>query len=95
MADSQGVIVGYIPTQLYDHIKDNFLLPRDIACEVTKTKEDSKVAYTFNKIVQTYYGKVKIIVDTLSTLNQTVTDDEIMRHAFKAFEQHNDLKEVC
>lgn len=94
LKDSQGLVVGYTPTQMYDHTKDNFLLPRDIAREVNKPKEDFKVVYNPNKIVQTYYKKIKMTIDTLITLNQTVTNGEIMRHVFEAFEQHNDFKEA-
>lgn len=70
--------MGYTPTQIYDHIKNSFLLAWDISCEVTKTKEDIKVVNNHNEIVQVYY-KIKNTVDTLITLNQIITDDEIIR----------------
>ena len=70
--------MGYNPTQMYDHIKNNFLLARDITRKVTKTKEDFKVAYKPNEIVQTYYNKIKMVVDTSITLNHSVTNSNTM-----------------
>ena len=49
--------MGYTPTQMYDHHKDNLLLPQDIDYAVTKTKEDFKVAYNPYEVVQVYYYK--------------------------------------
>ena len=38
--ETDGQIIGYSPMQIYTHIKTNFLLPRDISREITKTRSD-------------------------------------------------------
>ena len=71
--------------EIYTHIKDNFLLPCNISQEITKTKEDLKVPYDTNDIVQMCYKKVHVSKLTLTALGDLVTDVEIMRYAFKTY----------
>ena len=49
--------IGYSQMEVYTHIKDNFLLSRDISSEITKTGADLQVAYNSDNIVQVYYKK--------------------------------------
>ena len=36
--ETNGEVIGYTAIEIYDHIKDNFLLLRDLSRESTKTK---------------------------------------------------------
>ena len=81
--------------QIYTHIKDNFLLPRDVSREITKTRSDLKVAYNPDDIVQVYYKSLQNSKLSLAALGDPVADEEIMRCAFEAFEVQSDLKEAC
>ena len=49
--ETNGEVIGYTSIEIYDHIKDNFLLPSDQSREITKTRVDLKVAYDPNEIV--------------------------------------------
>ena len=42
--ETDSEVIGYTAIKVYDHIKDKYLLPRDISQEITKTKMDLKVA---------------------------------------------------
>ena len=70
--------------KIYTHIKDNFLLPRDVSREITKTRSDLKVAYNPDDIVQVYYKSLQNSKLTLAALGDPVTEVEIMRCAFEA-----------
>ena len=87
-------MVGFTAIQIYDHILSIFLLPRYFACDITKTRDNLKIAYNPNEIVQIYYKHIQVSVSTLTAFNQTV-NEEIMRHAFEAFEKHLDLTQAC
>ena len=93
--ETDGQIFGYSPMQIYTHIKTNFLLPRDVSQEITKTRADLKVAYNPDKIVQVYYKSLQNSKLTLAALGDPVTDVKIMRCAFEAFEVQSDIKEAC
>ena len=80
---------------IYTHIKTNFLFPRDISREVTKTRNDLNVAYDLDEIVQVYYKSLKNSKLTLAALGDPITDVEIMRCAFESIEVQFDLKEAC
>ena len=90
-----GQMISYSPMVIYTHIKINFLLPRDIPREITKTRADLKVAYDPDKIIQVYYKSLQNSKLTLAALGDPVTNVEIMRCAFKSFEVQLDLKEAC
>ena len=49
--ETSCVVIGYMVTEIYTHIKDNFLLPCEISCVITKTKETLNVLYNPNEIV--------------------------------------------
>ena len=87
-------IIGYSPMQIYTHIKTNFLLPRDISWEITKTRADLKVPYNPAEIVQVYYKSLQNSKLTLAALGDPVTNVEIMRCEFEAFKVQSDLKEA-
>ncbi|OEU09765.1 hypothetical protein FRACYDRAFT_248024 [Fragilariopsis cylindrus CCMP1102] len=93
--ETDGQIIGYSPMQIYTHIKTNFLLPRDISREITKTRSDLKVAYNPDDIVQIYYKSIQTSKLTLAALGDPITEVEIMRCAFETFEVQSDLKEAC
>ena len=38
--ETDGEVIGYTTIEIYDHTKDNFLLPRDLLWEITKTQTD-------------------------------------------------------
>ena len=46
--ETNGEVIGYTLIEIYDHIKINFLLPRDISRdvsrEITKTRSNLRVA---------------------------------------------------
>ena len=43
-------VVGYTPIEIYDHIKTNLLLPRDVSIKIAKTRINLKVAYDQDEI---------------------------------------------
>ena len=51
---ANGEVIGYTLIEIYEHIKTNFLLPRDLSREITKTRKDLRVAYDPDEIVQIY-----------------------------------------
>ena len=81
-------VIGYITIKIYDHIKDNFLLPRDLSQEITMARADLKVAYDSDKIVQVYYKKMQNskLISAALALGDPVTDMELMHCAFKTFD---------
>ena len=93
--ETDGEVIGYSAIQIYNHIKDRFLLPRDLSWEITKTKTDLKVSYYPNNIVQVYYKKLSTSMLNLAALGDLVTEVEIMRCSFETFEVQTDLKESC
>ena len=93
--ETDGEVIGHTVIEIYNHIKDNFLLPRDISQEITKTKTDLKVAYDPDDIVQVYYNKLQNSKLTLAALADPITDVELIRCAFETFEVQADLKEAC
>ena len=48
-----GEVIGHTPIEIYDHIKANFFLPRDVSREITKTRKDLRVGYNPNEIPHT------------------------------------------
>ena len=74
--EMDGQIIDYSPMAIYTHIKTDFLLPRDISQEITKTKADLKVAYDPNEIVQVFYKKLQNSKLTLAALGDHVTNVE-------------------
>ena len=88
-------VIGFTPIKIYEHIKINFLLPRDVSREITKTRQDLRVAYNPDEIVQIYYKKLNTATLTIAALGDPVVDVEIMRYLFETFELQSDLKEAC
>ena len=93
--ETNGEVIGYTQIKIYDHIKNNFLLQRDMSRDITKTKTNLKVAYDPDKIVQIYYKKLTTATLTLAALGDPFNDVEIMRSPFKAFTLQSDLKDAC
>ena len=93
--ETDGEVIGYTPIEIYDHIKSNFLLPRDVSREITKTRKDLRVGYDPDEIPQIDYKKLQSAMLTLAALGDPVMDVEIMRYAFESFELQSDLKEAC
>ena len=93
--ETDGEVHGYTPIKIYDHIKLNFLLPRDVSREITKRRKDLRVGYDPDEIPQIYYKKLQSVMPTLVGLGDPVMDVEIMRYAFESFELQSDLKEAC
>ena len=93
--ETEGEVIGHTAIEIYNHIKDKFLLPRDLSREITKTKTNLKIAYNLDDIVQNYYKKLNTTELTLAALGSPVTEVEIMRCTFESFELQSDLKEVC
>ena len=50
--ETDGEVIGQTPLEIYEHIKINFLLPRDVLQKITKTRQDLRVAYDPDEIVQ-------------------------------------------
>ena len=48
--ETDGEVIGYTPLEIYEHIKSNFLLPRDVSREITKTRKDLQVGYNPDEI---------------------------------------------
>ena len=48
--ETDDEVIGYTPLEIYKHIKSNFLLPRDISMEITKTRKDLRVGYDPDEI---------------------------------------------
>lgn len=93
--ETDGEVIGHTPIEIYDHIKANFLLPRDVSREITKTRKDLRVGYNPDEIPQIYYKKLQTAMLTLAALGDPVMDGDIMRYAFESFEVQSDLKEAC
>ena len=72
--ETDSEVIGYTAIKIYDHIEDNFLQPRDLSQEITKTRADLKVAYDPDKIVQVYYKKMQNSKLTLAALGDPITD---------------------
>ena len=53
--ESDGIVIGYTPMEIYQHIWDNFLLPVDKDREILQEKELLKIDYNPDRIVQHYY----------------------------------------
>ena len=43
-------VIGYTPLEIYEHVKINFLFPRDVSREITKTRQDLRVGYDLDEI---------------------------------------------
>ena len=93
--ESDGILLGVTPMQVYQHMCNNFLLKVDKDQEIWKTKELLKVEYDPDRIVQHYHKQISEARVLLTALRETVTDAEIMQNAYATFEQHIDLKEAC
>ena len=93
--ETDGEVIGHTPIKIYDHIKSNFLLPRDVSKEITKTRKDLRVGYNPGEIPQIYYKKLQSAMLTLVALGDPVMDAEIMQYAFESFELQSDLKKAC
>jgi len=52
--ESNRILVGYTPMEIYQHIWDNFLLPVGKDREILKAKELLKIDYNPDRIVQHY-----------------------------------------
>ena len=89
---TDGEVIGYTLIEIYDYIKTNFLLPRDVSIEITKTRSDLRVAYDPDEIIQIYYKKLGTAMLTLVELGDPVMDVEIMRCAFESFKLQSNLK---
>ena len=59
--ETDSKVIGFTPIEIYQHIKTNFLLPKDVSKEITKTRHDLRVAYNLDKIVQIYYKKLNTV----------------------------------
>ena len=93
--ETDGEVIGHTLIEIYDHNKLNFLLPRDVSREITKTRKDLRVGYNPDEIPQIYYKKLQSAMLTLAALGDPVMDAEIMQYAFESFELQSDLKEAC
>ena len=93
--ETDGEVIGFTPLEIYEHTKTNFLLPRDVSREITKTRQDLREACDPDEIVQIYYKKLHTVTITLAALEDSVMDVEIMRYAFETFKLQSDLKEAC
>ena len=49
--NTQQLVVGYTVIQTYDHSLSIFLLPRNNAWEIIKTRDDLKIAYNPDDII--------------------------------------------
>ena len=49
--ETDGEVIGHIPLEIYEHVKTNFLLPRDVSQEITKTRQDLRAGYDPDEIV--------------------------------------------
>ena len=90
--ESDGIVIGYTPMEIYQHIWDNFLLPVDKDREILRAKEQLKVEYNPDRIVQHYYKQVNDAHLLLTALKETVTDEEIKRNAYSMFEKTHRLE---
>ena len=48
--EKDGEVIGYTPLEIYEHVKTNFLLPRDVSRKFTKTRQDIRVGYDPDEI---------------------------------------------
>ena len=56
--------------------------------------EPIKIKYNPDHIVQDYYKKINDALLLITSLNLTVTDEEVKRNAYSTFEKNIDLTEV-
>ena len=64
--------------QIYDHVFNTFLLPRDNSQEITKVEKALLKDYDKDDIPH-----IQTIKSTLIALSIMITEDEIMRHTFE------------
>ena len=93
--ENDSEVIEFTPIEIYENIKTNFLLPRGVSREITKLRQDLRVAYEPDEIVQKYYKKLHTATFTLAALCDPVVDIKIMRYAFETFKLQSDLKEAC
>ena len=63
--------------------------------KILKAKELLKVEYNPDCIVQYYYKAINNAILLLTTLGETVTEEDVKRNTYTTFEKHIDLKEAC
>ena len=56
--EEDGMLVGYTPMEIYEHMWKNFLQPVDKDREILKAREQIKVEYNPDRIVQHYYKAI-------------------------------------
>ena len=93
--ETDGMVLGVTPMEVFQHMCDNFLLKVDKDQEILKTREVLEVDYDPDRIVQHYYKNISNARQLLTALKETDTEAEIMRNAFAIFKQQIDLKEAC
>ena len=93
--ESSGILVGYIPMEVYGHIWDNFLLPVDKDRKILLVKKLLKIDYNPDRISQHYYKAVNDARLLLTALEEIVTDKEVKRNVYAIFGKNMDLKEAC
>ena len=90
-----GLLLGIIPIDAYQHLWTSFLLKMDKDQEILKVKEPLKVYYNPDWIVQYYYKDINEAKQLQTALRETVTDEEVIWNAYVTFEKHINLKEAC
>ena len=89
------MLLGITPRDVYQHMWTSFLLKVDKDQEILKAKGLLKVDYNPDRIVQHYYKDINEARQLLPALRETVTDEEVIQHAYATFEKYIDLKEAC
>ena len=93
--ETDGLLLGYTPHEVYQYMWANFILKVDKDREILHARELLKVDYDPDRIPQHYYKAVNEARELLTRLRETVSDEEVIRNAYATFEKNIDLKDAC
>ena len=76
--ETDGMLLGVTPIEVYEHMWNSFLLDVDKDREILKTRELLKVEYDPDRIVQVYYKHISETTILLTALKERVTEAEMV-----------------
>ena len=91
LQDSEGELIGYSIQKLFQHLEDMYIDIDDLEDEINDNEATLNLAYDPNEAPEMYWNRLQQCYMTSADLQETITDNRVMRVSITHFHNHADL----
>ena len=91
LQDSEGEIIGYSIQKLLQHLEDTYIDIDDLEDKINDNEATLNLAYNPNEAPEMYWNRLQQCHMTAADLQETISDNRVMRISITHFCNHADL----